>query len=119
MSRSQAPSYAHRNGEAEARADLARGRPLKLYAHLLNGRAPGFSTPGLPGCDPRVVGGEAARALFAPLPAADWQEGVRYTHEQQRIAQAARRFARRYNRTIFRARAAQVTRLCPRARLGD
>ena len=111
--------YAERNGEAEARTDLARGRPLKLYAHVFNGRAPAFRTPGLLDCDPRIVAGEEARALFVPLPAADWQEGVKYTDEQQRIAQAARRFASQYNRTIFRARKAQVIRLCPRARLGE
>ena len=115
----QALSYTERNGKAEARADLARGMPPRLYAHVFNGRAPGFRTPGLLDCDPRVVAGEEARALFVPLPAADWQEGVQYTDEQQRITQAAQRFAGQYNRTIFRARKAQVTRLCPRARLGD
>ena len=114
-----APSYAERNGEAEARSDLARGKPLKLYTHVFNGRAPAFWTPGLLYCDPRVVAGEGAQALFVPLPAADWQEGVRYTDEHQRIAEAAQRFASQYNRRIFRARKAQVTRLCPRARLGE
>ncbi len=115
----QALSYAERSGEAEARTDLARKKPLKLYTHVFNGRAPAFRTPGLLYCDPRVVAGEEAQALFVPLPAADWQEGVKYTDEQQRMAEAARHFASQYNRTIFRARKAQVTRLCPRARLGE
>ncbi len=118
-SRRQTPTFAERNGEAEAHTDLARGKPVKLYTHVLNGRAPGFRTPGLLYCDPRVVAGEEAQALFVPLPAADWQEGVEYTDEHQRIAEAAQRFASQYNRTIFRARKAQVTRFCPRARLGE
>ena len=115
----QAPPFAERNGEAEAHTDLVRGKPLKLYTHVFNGRAPGFRTPGLLYCDPRVVAGGEAQALFVPLPAADWQEGVEYTDEQQRIAEAAQHFASQYNRTIFRAKKAQVTRLCPRARLGE
>ena len=113
----QAQFYAGRNGEAEAQADLAAGKPLKLYAHVLNGRAPGFRAPGLLNCDPGLVGGTEGQRLFAPLPKADWQEGEKYPAEYYREAEAANRFASRYNQTIFKARKAQILRLCPRGRL--
>lgn len=116
-SKLQAQSYAGRNGEVEAQADLAAGKPLKLYAHVSNGRAPGFRAPGLLNCDPALVGGTEGQWLFAPLPEADWQEGEKYPAEYYREAEAANRFASQYNQTIFQVRKAQVIRFCPRGRL--
>lgn len=112
-------SHAERNGEAEARADLAAGRPLKLYTHAFNGRIPMVRFPGLVDCYPdRLAKGET-RVLLAPLPDADWQEGETYTDEQTLRAQAARRFASQYNRTILRAYRAELAQICPNARLVD
>jgi len=113
----QAQVYAGRNGEAEAQADLAAGKPLKLYAHVSNGRAPGFRAPGLLNCDPTLVGGAEGQRLFAPLPEADWQEGEKYPAEYYRGAEAANRFASQYNQMIFQARKAQILRFCPLGRL--
>lgn len=117
VSAREAPSYGQRNGELEALSDIAAGRPLKLYSHVFDGRIPGFSTPGLLNCSPAFSRPAEGRILFAPLPEADWREGIAYTAEQGRAADAARRFARLYNRTIFQARMSEIRRTCPQVRL--
>jgi hypothetical protein len=107
--------YLHRQGDAEVRTELAKGGPARLYTHRFNGRAPGFSTPGLTHCDPRSAVGTRARTLFRPLPEADWSEPMPFTHGQE----IAVRFARSYNLTMFKARRAEILRICPEARKAD
>jgi hypothetical protein len=109
--------YNKRSGETEAQADLAAGRPVKLYAHVFNGRAPGYKVPGLLDCNPGLAKGSNGKALFSPLPDADWQEGETYSAEHYRRAEAANRFAIQYNRAMFRARKLQIVQVCPGARL--
>jgi hypothetical protein len=107
------PSFAERDGTAEALADLSAGRPIKFYSHVFNGRVPGFRTPGLTYCSPDW----ADPRSFTPLPAADWAEGETYSARREEEAGAAMRFAKAYNLTIFERRKADVVRLCPRVQL--
>jgi hypothetical protein len=117
-SAAQSAPYARRDGRVEARADLAAGRPLKLYVHEHNGRAPGFRTPGLTSCSPHFNSGRAeARGLFVLIPEANWSEGERYTAAQLGLAADAERFAHAYNQTGFAARKRQIARACPKVRL--
>lgn len=111
--------YGQRNGTTEALADVAAGKPLKLYSHIFGGRIESIHTPGLLDCNPLSRHSTQGGILFAPLPDADWQEGQAYTDDQNRAASAARSFARQYNRTMFEARRAELLRACPLARLGD
>src|SRR6185295_5845974 len=70
--------FAERNGETEARADIARGAPLKLYFHQHNGVVPQWVTAGIQSCKP-----DGSR-VFQSLDEADWQEGKEYTTEESR-----------------------------------
>ena len=105
--------YSARNGKAEAARDNESARPARLYTHVFNGFAPGFATPGIDNCSP----GQTTAPLFRGLPEADFQEGERRSEQQDRLAASATRFARDYNRATFQARAAEIRRVCPQARL--
>jgi len=114
-----APSYAERNGEAEARRDLEGGGLPRLYRHRHNARVPTMRIPGLLSCEPGGVAWGEPAIIFMPLPEADWSEGLLYTAEQSRNAEAARRFASQYNRTMLQAFKEQLDRACPNARLTE
>jgi hypothetical protein len=103
-----AANYATRDGEAEAVAELSTGAPHRLYTHIWNGRAPGFRTPGLKFCDPRYAATLEEQQLFRPLPEADWGEPEPFPPQYE----AAVRFARAYNLTMFARRKAQIVRIC-------
>lgn len=102
-----------RDGEAEARAELAARKPLKLYSHVWNTRGPGFRTPGLIDCDPRMTGGEKAGSVFVDIPEAAWAEATPFPPHFD----AAVHFASRFNKTVFSTRRAEVLQICPKARL--
>lgn len=106
-------AFASRDGKAEAIAELAAGGPARLYSHVSNGRAPGFSTPGLRFCGPNYAATPKGRSLFRPLHEADWQEPEPFPPQFE----AAVRFARAYNLTMFKRRKAQIVRVCRRVRL--
>jgi hypothetical protein len=105
--------YAGRNGKAEAARDGQSTKPAKLYSHVFNGFAPGFATPGIVNCSPQMV----TAPLFYGLPEADFQEGEKRSAERDRLAASATRFARDYNRATFRAREAEIRKICPQAQL--
>src|SRR5688572_8136474 len=44
--------FVGRDGRAEAQVEIAAGKPPKLYAHVFNGFAPGWKTPGIVACGP-------------------------------------------------------------------
>ncbi len=105
--------YEQRDGQREARADVRAHRPTKLYSAVFNGRAPGFQTPGLVYCDPRYAYPDGNLRLFAPLPEADWGEPGPFPPHYQ----AAISFARNYNLVMFKARKAEIMRVCPKVQL--
>ena len=109
----EAASYATRDGEAEALAALSAGKPPRLFTHVWNGRAPGFRTPGLRLCSPDQAVTLEERSLFLPLPEADWSEPSPLPLQYD----AAVRFARAYNLTMYARRKAQIVRVCPRVDL--
>lgn len=104
----EAANYANRDGKAEAVAELAGGKPARLYTHIWNGRAPGYRTPGLTRCDPRYATIDP-ETLFRPLPEADWQEPGPFPPQYE----AAVKFARAYNLTMYANRKVQIMRVCP------
>jgi hypothetical protein len=107
--------WAGRSGEAEALADLAAGRPVKLYTHVYGGERAGFRSPGLLYCDPDQNNGDkTAENLFAFVPEANVSEGVIYTPAQQARQRSASSFARSYNLTIFHRKHDYIVRLCPK-----
>ncbi len=113
-----ASNYDKRSGNAQALADLAGGKPTKLYWYAFEGEAPHYLTPGLLNCDPdldTVYSG--TNALFASLPDGDFSEGQVYSEFQRNRAVAARGFARSYNRTMFRERSAEIISVCPEVKL--
>ena len=114
--------YEGRDGATQALSDLKAGKRTKLYSHAVNSAQPTVQTPGLSGCiagHPRYLIDPRARDLFAPLPEADWAEAVPYSPEQLARAASAIRFARSYNRAMFRARKADILRVCPNAKVSD
>ncbi|MFM5923735.1 MAG: hypothetical protein ACKOPG_06075 [Novosphingobium sp.] len=106
--------FERRDGAVEAAADIRAKRPTKLYTAVLNGRAPGFLTPGIAFCDPLIGGGKASKIVFADLPEANWQEPGPLSSPTR---DAAINFARRYNQTMFNARKVEIKSACPKARL--
>lgn len=107
-----------RSGEAEALADLANGRPVKLYTHVYGGERAGFRSPGLLYCDPEQnIGNKAAENLFAFIPEANMSEGVIYTLAQQARQRSASSFARSYNLTMFSRKYDYIVQLCPKVEL--
>ena len=110
--------WAGRSGEAEALADLANGRPVKLYTHVYGGERAGFRSPGLLYCDPEQnIGNKAAENLFVFIPEANVSEGVIYTPAQQARQHSASSFARSYNLTMFSRRYDYIVQLCPKVEL--
>jgi len=109
--------WAGRSGEAEALADIAAGRPVKLYTHVYGGERGGFRSPGLLYCDPDQNIGKAALNLFAFIPEANVSEGVIYTPAQQVRQHSASSFARSYNLTMFSRKSDYIVRLCPKVQL--
>ncbi len=114
-----APSdpWAGRSGEAEALVDIGKRRPVKLYLQGIAGERLELRTPGLINCNPeRYDVPKQARSQFEHVDAADYSESVRYTEEELARMRSATRFARDYNRTIFRMRRSDVLKICPKAR---
>jgi hypothetical protein len=107
-----------RDGGTEARADLAAGKALKLYTNIHDGRFFHYVTPGLLDCGPDAAAAQEGSALFFErIAAGDFSDSGRYTGEQLKEMDEARRFASAYNRTVFRAKEKQILRVCPQARL--
>jgi hypothetical protein len=96
--------YRDRDGAAEARSDAKARKPWKLLSHVFNGRAPGFVTPGLKNCDPRVGGPDH----YDPLLEVDWSGGVAYSESSWEVAEEATSFAAAYNREMFRLRGDEI-----------
>jgi hypothetical protein len=105
--------YRDRDGTAEAQADAKTRTPWKLYAHVFDGRAPGFVTPGLKNCDPRV----GSPDHYTPLLEADWSQRVASSETDWEVAEEATLFAAAYNREIFRSRGDEVKAVHPDAEL--
>ena len=96
-------------------ADLANGRPVKIYTHTYGGERAGFRSPGLLYCDPdQNIGDKAAEAMFAFIPEANESEGVIYTPAEQSLQRSASVFARAYNLTVFHRQRDYIVRLCPK-----
>ncbi|MES3099767.1 hypothetical protein [Sphingomonas faeni] len=102
-----------RDGETEARGELAARKPLKLYIHIWNTRAPGFRTPGLIDCDPRTADREKTGSVFVEIPEAGWSEQMPFPPHFD----AAVSFASHFNKTVFSKRRNEVLLICPKARL--
>jgi hypothetical protein len=115
--RSANAQLSSRDGGTEARADLAAGKALKLYANIHDGRFFHYVTPGLLDCGPGTAAVQEGSALFERIAAGDFSDSGRYTSEQLKEMGEARRFASAYNRAVFRAKEKQILRVCPRARL--
>ena len=110
--------WAGRSGEAEALADLANGRPVKLYTHVLGGERAGFRSPGLLYCDPdQNIGSKAAEAMFVSIPDANFSEGVIYTPAELSLSRSASVFARAYNLTMYHRHRGYIVSLCPKVEL--
>ena len=113
--RPESGPYAGRDGAAEARADIRKRRPLKLYTHGAEGEFPGYITPGLIGCDPdRNNGSKQADKLFLVLPFTIREDRIPSEDESRQGASAVA-FAEAYNTTMFRKRKAEVLKICPAA----
>jgi hypothetical protein len=107
--------WAGRSGEAEARSDIAKGRPVKLFYQSLFGEREFVRTPGLSECKPdRFDVHQQARSHFEWL-GADYSESALYTAEDRARRLSAVTFAKDYNRTMFRLRRSDVLRICPAA----
>jgi hypothetical protein len=96
--------YRDRDGAAEAQSDAKARKPWKLFSHVFNGQAPGFVTPGLKNCDPRVGGPDH----HYPLLEASWSESVANSESPWDVAQEATSFAATYNREMFRMRGDEI-----------
>ena len=104
-----------RSGKAEALADIAAGRPVKLYYRAVFGEREFVHTPGLSNCNPdRFDVPKKARSRFEYLDA-DYSESVRYTTEQSARIVSAVRFARAYNITMYTKKRRDVLKICPAA----
>lgn len=113
--------YAGRDGGAEARADVRRGRPLKLFSYAYDGEFPRFVTPGLLNCDdqnhlPREA---AINATFTLLKNAGIREDRVFSDEEGRLAGSAIRFGQAYNLEMWRQRRGRILKICPHVRLRD
>lgn len=104
--------WAGKSGRAEALADLAAGRPIKLYTHVFAGDRAKFRTPGLLNCD-LDQSAKGAEWLFAPLRDGDWSASILYTSAERSRQLAAFAFAKAYNLTIFEHKRELIVRLCP------
>ena len=104
-----------RSGEAEALADIANGRPVKLFYQYIAGERMFIRTPGLLNCNPeRYDVSEDARSKLVPL-GADYSESVQYTNEERSRITSATLFARAYNVTMFTKKRDDVLKICPAA----
>ena len=104
-----------RSGRSEALADLAAGRPVKLYLQSVAGERAVDRTPGLSNCNPgRSDVPKAQLGRFAPL-GENYSESVVYTAEQVARINAATVFARDYNQTMFHKKKREVLGICPSA----
>jgi hypothetical protein len=113
VSTPQSVQAARHDGEVEARAEIAAGKPTRLFTRVFNTRCPGFDTPGLLNCDVRSAVGPQSEALFTWLHEADWGEASPYpAHYQENVG-----FAGSFNRTMFLARRDEIMRTCPKAQL--
>lgn len=105
--------WAGRSGEAEALADIAAGRPIKLYIQYIAGEREIIRTPGLRNCNPdRFDVASSARFNFVSV-GADYSESIRYTEEQLDRFDSATLFAKAYNVTIFSKKRAELRKICP------
>jgi hypothetical protein len=107
--------WAGRSGQAEALADIADGKPIKLYIRSVAGEREVIETPGLTNCHPDRYDVPAdARSTFASL-GSDYSESIIYTSEERARFRSATLFARAYNVTMFTMRRDEVLKICPAA----
>lgn len=107
--------WASRSGQAEALADIAAGRPIKLFYQSLFGEREFVHTPGLSNCNPdRYDVPDDARSQFEPL-GADYSESIQYTAEEHARITSATQFAKAYNVTMFTMKRGDVLKICPAA----
>jgi hypothetical protein len=108
--------WAGRSGEAQALADIAARRPLTLFYRGIAGERIEMRTPGLRDCDPeRYDVPKNYRSRFVSI-GPEYSESVQYSAEELARMASATRFAKDYNRTIFRMRRSDVLKICPKAR---
>ena len=107
--------WSGKSGQAEALADIAKGRPIKLYIQSIAGEREVIRTPGLLNCNPdRYDVPNEARSKFEPL-GADFSESILYTSEERARFRSASLFARAYNVTMFTMKRDEVLKFCPAA----
>ena len=114
--------YAGRDGKAEARRDIRRGRPLKLFSYAYDGEFPRFVSPGILNCDPEqnaIITGAEIEATFTQLENAGMREDRIRSDEEARLAASAVRFGKAYNLEMWRQRKERILKICPQAHLGD
>ncbi|HET6942047.1 MAG TPA: hypothetical protein VFH89_07795 [Sphingomicrobium sp.] len=114
--------YAGRDGEAEARRDIRRGRPFRLFSYAYEGEFPRFVTPGLLHCDPdqNHLSTEAViNATFTLLENAEMREDRIFSDEEGRRAASAVRFGQAYNLEMWRQRKGHILKICPHVRQRD
>jgi len=115
LAREATNPWAGRSGQAEALADVANGRPVKLLYRSLFGEREFVHTPGLSNCNPdRYDVPDDARSQFMWL-GADYSGDIRYTPEQYAPLTSANLFARAYNVTMFTVSRDKVLKICPAA----
>jgi hypothetical protein len=108
--------WAGKSGQAEALADIAEGRPVKLFYQTLMGEREFVRTPGLSNCNPdRFDVPESERSKLVLL-GANYSESVQYTDEENSRVTTATLFARAYNVTMFTMKRDEVRRICPSAK---
>jgi hypothetical protein len=116
----QPDPYAGRNGEAEALADIARGRPPKVYYRDVCGDHCRKQAAGLLNCNPeRFDTQKAPKTFFVPIPEADADSDYGHTQEQNARRHSAFFFAKSYNLTMFRKRKREILRVCPAAAVAE
>jgi hypothetical protein len=111
--------YAGRNGEAEALADIARGRPTKVYYRGGCGDRCVLMGVGLANCEPdRFDTQKTPNGFFVGIPEA-FIDSSPISPEQHARRLSAYLFAKAYNYAMFRERKGEILKICPQARLGD
>ena len=111
--------WAGKSGKAQALADIAAGRPVRLYLHFMAGERAIELTPGLNNCNPeRFDVSLSARSRFIPLGEDFHSDRIRTGAEIAR-QHSALVFARTYNLTMFRKRKADVLFICPSAEIDE
>ena len=112
-------AYYGRDGQAEALADIAQGKPARIYICSICGEFCRLEGVNILNCEPERFDTQTApKTFFVSLPPeANGDSSLRQTPEQRVRGLSAYYFASSYNRTMFRQRKNEVLRRCPRATL--